>query len=131
LQLRQKACKWLISNTNLFETTNYKLKHYAKSNKEAGTLSEQDRQCTLSHLGAFTKPLYSGEVLTCVCVCVCSPPHMSKKFFRVPIGILKRKQGLGIFDNYHHLAPTGIRSPDCLARSESLYRLRYPARSLD
>ena len=26
------------------------------------------------------------------------------------------------------LASTGIRSPDCLARSESLYRLRYPGR---
>jgi hypothetical protein len=25
-----------------------------------------------------------------------------------------------------NLAPTGIRSPDLLARSESLYRLRYP-----
>jgi hypothetical protein len=25
-----------------------------------------------------------------------------------------------------NLAPTGIRSPDCPARSESLYRLRYP-----
>jgi hypothetical protein len=24
------------------------------------------------------------------------------------------------------LAPTGIRSPDCPARSETLYRLRYP-----
>ena len=26
--------------------------------------------------------------------------------------------------------PTGIRSPDCLARSESLYRLSYPGRSM-
>jgi hypothetical protein len=27
-----------------------------------------------------------------------------------------------------NIASTGIRSPDCLARSQSLYRLRYPAR---
>ena len=26
-----------------------------------------------------------------------------------------------------NLAPTGVRSPDCPARSQSLYRIRYPA----
>ena len=29
-----------------------------------------------------------------------------------------------------NLAPTGIRSPDRPARSESLYRLRYPGRHI-
>jgi hypothetical protein len=30
-----------------------------------------------------------------------------------------------------NLAPTGIRSPDCQARSQSLYRLRYPAHTAE
>jgi hypothetical protein len=30
-----------------------------------------------------------------------------------------------------NLAPTGIRSPDCPARSQSLYRLSYPAHTFN
>ena len=33
---------------------------------------------------------------------------------------------VGPRDGLENLAPTGIRSPDHPARSESLYRLRYP-----
>ena len=32
-----------------------------------------------------------------------------------------------VWTGAENLAPTGIRSPDCPARSQSLYRLRYPA----
>ena len=32
-----------------------------------------------------------------------------------------------VWTGTENLAPTGIRSPDRLARSQSLYRLRYPA----
>ena len=35
-----------------------------------------------------------------------------------------------IWAGAENLAPTGIRSPDRPARSQSLYRLRYPAHSL-
>ena len=31
-----------------------------------------------------------------------------------------------VWTDAENLAPTGIRSPDCPARSESLYRLSYP-----
>jgi hypothetical protein len=36
-----------------------------------------------------------------------------------------------IWTGAENLAPTGIRSPDRPARSQSLYRLRYPAHFLD
>ena len=35
---------------------------------------------------------------------------------------------MGLEDGTEDLASTGIRSPDCPARSESLYRLSYPGR---
>ena len=35
-----------------------------------------------------------------------------------------------VWTDAENLAPTGIRSPDRLARSESLYRLSYPGRRL-
>jgi hypothetical protein len=35
-----------------------------------------------------------------------------------------------VWTGAENLAPTGIRSPDRPARSQSLYRLRYPAYSL-
>ena len=35
-----------------------------------------------------------------------------------------------VWTSEENLAPTGIRYPDRLARSQSLYRLRYPANNL-
>ena len=36
-----------------------------------------------------------------------------------------------VWTGVENLAPTGIRSPDCPARSQSLYHLRYPAHSYE
>ena len=36
-----------------------------------------------------------------------------------------------VWTGAENLAPTGIRSPDCAARSQSLYRLSYPAHMSD
>jgi hypothetical protein len=36
-----------------------------------------------------------------------------------------------VWTGAENLAPTGIRSPDCPARSELLYRLSYPGHLLD
>jgi hypothetical protein len=45
--------------------------------------------------------------------------------------LYRRKGGGPVWTGEENLAPTGIRSPDRPARSESLYRLSYPGPPLN
>jgi len=60
-------------------------------------------------------------------VSVTPPPLFTPRKDPVPI-VLEAGWGPGpVWTGAENLAPTGIRSPDRLTRSQSLYRLRYPA----
>ena len=61
--------------------------------------------------------------------------HAPAAFYpgKVPVPIVQEDGWVSgpVWTGAENLAPTGIRSPDRPARSQSLYRLSYPAHTVD